>query len=66
MEAKEDLDITVLIIIATLGMLILALFVIFMVLLYQKRFLANRNQVIALEKQHQEELLRAAIEIAEH
>lgn len=66
METKEGIDFTVLIIIATMGVLILIFFIILMVLLYQKNFLATRNQMIDMEKRHQKKLLDATLEIAEH
>lgn len=49
-----------------MGIIILVLFVIFMAVLYQKKMFENKSKLFSLEKQHQEELLRAAIEIAEH
>jgi two-component system, NarL family, sensor kinase len=51
--------------IATLGVLVLVLFIIFIVLLYQKRMLANKDQIRENENKHQKALLQAALEIAE-
>lgn len=48
-----------------MGILILLFFIIFIVLLYQKRMLAYNTQVMNTEKEHQRKLLDAAVEIAE-
>lgn len=48
-----------------MGILILIFFIIFIVLLYQKRMLAYNTQVMNTEKDHQRKLLDAAVEIAE-
>jgi two-component system, NarL family, sensor kinase len=65
MEAKEGIDITILIAIATIGVLFLVFFIILMVLVSQKRHLASKNQLIDLETKHQKRLLEASMEIAE-
>jgi two-component system, NarL family, sensor kinase len=56
---------TILVMIATLGVVVLIFFIILFVLLYQKRMLANRTLVINKEKDHQKKLLDASLEIAE-
>ena len=65
MEVKEGIDITILIAIATIGVLFLVFFIILMVLVSQKRLLASKNQLIDLETKHQKRLLDASLEIAE-
>ncbi len=54
-----------LIIISTLGVLVLVLFLVFIVALYQKRMLANKTMLIDAENKHQKKLLDASLEIAE-
>lgn len=46
-------------------MLVLIFFIIFIVLLYQKRMLASQTAMINSEKNHQKQLLDASLEIAE-
>lgn len=65
METKESIDITVLIIIATMGIMLLVFAIVFLVLLYQKRLLANKTELVNIEKNHQKELMDAALDIAE-
>jgi two-component system NarL family sensor kinase len=65
LEDKGQIDIAGLIIIATMGILVLIFFIIFIVLLYQKRMLSNKTQMISSEKEHQKQLLDASLEIAE-
>lgn len=48
-----------------MGILFLIFFIIFIVLLYQKRMLANKTEMINSEKNHQKQLLDASLEIAE-
>lgn len=65
MENKGQIDITVFVVIATLGVVMLVFFVILFVLLYQKRMLANKTAMINSEKDHQKKLLASSLEIAE-
>lgn len=48
-----------------MGILILIFFIIFIVLLYQKRVLAHNSQLMNREQEHQRKLLDASVEIAE-
>jgi signal transduction histidine kinase len=48
-----------------MGILILLFFIMLIVLLYQKRVLEHKSQVIQNEKTHQKKLLDASLEIAE-
>ncbi|MEO6302857.1 MAG: histidine kinase [Bacteroidia bacterium] len=50
---------------STLGVLVLILFLVFIVVLYQKRMLANKTLLIDTENKHQKKLLNASLEIAE-
>ncbi|MBL7909973.1 MAG: hypothetical protein JNJ41_02815 [Bacteroidia bacterium] len=65
MENKGQIDIYTLIIISTLGVLVLVLFLVFIIALYQKRMLANKTMLIDTENKHQKKLLDASLEIAE-
>ncbi len=65
MENKGEIDIYLLIILSTLGILVLILFLVFIVVLYQKRMLANKAMLIDTENKHQKKLLDASLEIAE-
>lgn len=48
-----------------MGILILIFFIVFIVLLYQKRVLAHNTQLMNREQEHQRKLLDASVEIAE-
>lgn len=65
MESENPIDITGLVVFATLGVVILIFFIVLFILLYQKRMLANEAQLIITEKEHQKKLLNASLEIAE-
>jgi two-component system NarL family sensor kinase len=65
LENKNQINLSVLIVFATLGILVLLFFIIFIVLLYQKRMLASKTELINSEKDHQKKLLDASLEIAE-
>jgi signal transduction histidine kinase len=65
LENKTQIDLTVLIVVATMGIMVLIFFIIFIVLLYQKRMLANKTFIINSEKEHQKKLLDNSLEIAE-
>lgn len=65
MENESPLNIVALVLIGSLGMFIMAFTVILFVVLYQKRVLAQKNQIQAAENRHQKELLNATIQVAE-
>lgn len=65
MESETGLPIVLLVAIGTAGMLILVVSVVLFVALYQKKVLAQQNEIQAAENRHQRELLNATIEIAE-
>lgn len=48
-----------------MGVTVLIFFIIFIVLLYQKRMLASKTAMANAEREHKEELLRTSLEIAE-
>lgn len=64
MENKNTID-SSLIIIATMGILFLVFFIIFIVVVYQKRMLASKTELVNSEKEHQKQLLDASLDIAE-
>ncbi len=65
MENEAGIEIPILIVIATVGILVFIFFVILFVLFYQKKELKNKVLNEEKEKNHQRELLNATIEIAE-
>lgn len=65
MENEGTLNIGALVLLGSLAMLIMAFTVILFVALYQKKVLAQKNQVQAAENRHQKELLNATIQVAE-
>jgi two-component system NarL family sensor kinase len=65
LEGKPQIDLLVMLTLATLGILFLIFFIILIVLLYQKKMLASKSQLINSEKEHQKQLLDASLEIAE-
>ena len=65
MENQSEINIVAIVIIGTMGVLFLVFFIIFIVLLYQKRMLANKTQLAHAEKEHQKQLLDAALAVAE-
>jgi two-component system, NarL family, sensor kinase len=65
MENENQIDISILIIIGTMGVFFLVLFIIFVVVLYQKRMLASKTELVNAEKEHQKQLLEAALDVAE-
>lgn len=65
MEDKTQQDIVILIVAGCLGMLILVAFIILFVLYYQKKVLAQQNQIQIAENKYQRELLSAAIQVEE-
>ena len=65
MEGKAQIDITIIIILGSLGMLTLVSFIVVFIVMYQKRMLAHKTSLQENENKHQRELLDAAIEIAE-
>lgn len=65
MESETGIPIELLVAIGTAGMLILIVSVVLFVALYQKKVLAQQNEIQLAENRHQRELLNATIEIAE-
>lgn len=65
MENEGTLDIGFLVLLGSLGMLILAFGIILFVMLYQKKVLAQQNQMQVVENRHQKDLLNATIQVAE-
>jgi len=65
LENKAQSDIIILIVAGCLGMLILVAFIILFVLYYQKKVLAQQNQMQVAENKYQRELLSAAIQVEE-
>lgn len=59
-------EFTIIFSIATLGMLALAMVIVFFVLFYQRKMLENKLQRQKLETEHQEKMLMAALESQEH
>lgn len=65
MESPENLDITLLVAIGCAAMTLLAGFIIFFVVLYQKKAIIQRNEVEAIKAKHQQELLQKTLEVEE-
>jgi two-component system, NarL family, sensor kinase len=65
LENKGTLDIDILVLVGSLGMLILAFSIVLFVVLYQKKILSQQNMIQAAENRHQKELLNATIQVAE-
>lgn len=62
---NEGIPVLILVLIGTAVMLILVVSVILFVALYQKKVLAQQNEIQLTENRHQRELLNATIEVAE-
>lgn len=65
METKETADIILLVVVGCLGMLILVGFIILFVLYYQKKVLAQQNQIQLAENEYQRKLLKATVSVEE-
>ena len=65
MESTENYDIILLVAIGCAAMTLLAGFIIFFVVLYQKKVIIQRKEVEAIKAQHQRELLQKTIEVEE-
>ena len=65
MENTENYDIVLLVAIGCAAMTLLAGFIIFFVVLYQKKVIIQRNEVEAMKAQHQRELLQKTLEVEE-
>lgn len=65
MENKSEIDVFLLVVIGTMGILILVSFIVLFVLQYQKKMLANKALIKENENTHQRKLLDASIEVAE-
>ena len=65
MESSENYDVVLLVAIGCAAMTLLAGFIIFFVVLYQKKVIIQRSEVAAIKAQHQRELLQKTIEVEE-
>jgi signal transduction histidine kinase len=65
LESETGISLELLVAIGTAGMLILVVSIILFVALYQKKVLAQQNEIQLAENRHQRELLNATIEVAE-
>lgn len=65
MGSESKIDLSALLGIATLGIVIMVLFIILFVLIHQKKMLANHALLNEKESNHQKALLNASLEIAE-
>jgi signal transduction histidine kinase len=65
LENQAPIEIPILIVIATIGIIIFIAFIIFFVLFYQKKALQNKASIAEKEKNHQRELANMTIEVAE-
>lgn len=65
MENETPIGIDSLVLLGCLGMIILAVSIVLFVVVYQKKVLAQQNQIQATENKHQIELLNASIQVAE-
>lgn len=65
MESPENYNIALLVAIGCAAMTLLAGFIIFFVVLYQKKAIIQRNEVEAMKARHQQELLQKTIEVEE-
>lgn len=65
METSAEQNILFVIVIGTLGMLLLVVAIILFILVYQRRMISQKMKLQAMEKQHQQELLEATIDIQE-
>lgn len=65
MEGTEGVDIFLIVAIGSAAMLLLAGFIIFFVVLYQKKAIIQRNEVEAMKAQHRQELLQRTLEVEE-
>jgi two-component system, NarL family, sensor kinase len=65
LEGQNTISVELLILMGSLGMVVLAVSVILFVVTYQKKVLAQQNQIQLAENRHQRELLDATLEVAE-
>lgn len=65
MESTEEVNIVLIVILASLGMLTLVLFIIMFVAFYQKRMVQHKSVLQEAENVYQKKLLEATIEVAE-
>lgn len=65
MENETSIDIILLIVVGCLGMVILAATIILFVVFYQKKVLAQKNQMQLAENQYQRQLLQATLQVEE-
>lgn len=65
MESSENVDIFLLVAIGGAAMTLLAGFIVFFVVLYQKKVIIQRNEIEAIRVKHQRELLKRTLEVEE-
>jgi signal transduction histidine kinase len=65
LEGQESIPVVLLVAIGTVAMLMLVVSIMMFVALYQRKVLAQKNEIQAAENRHQKELLNASMEIAE-
>lgn len=65
MENPEPIEIPILIVIATIGIIVFISFIVFFVLFYQKKALQNKALAEEKEKNHQRALVSLTLEVAE-
>ncbi|MCC7454234.1 MAG: hypothetical protein IT222_08725 [Crocinitomix sp.] len=65
MESSENIDIFLLVAIGGAAMTLLAGFIVFFVVLYQKKVIIQRNEIEAIKVKHQRELLQRTLEVEE-
>lgn len=63
MESTQDLNIIFIIAVGTAGMTLLAGFIIFFIVLYQKKSIIQRKEVEAINAQHRQDMLHKTIEV---
>jgi signal transduction histidine kinase len=65
LEGQEAIPVVLLVAIGTVAMLTLVVSIMMFVFLYQRKVLAQQNEIHAAENRHQKELLNASMEVAE-
>lgn len=65
MENQTSSEIELLILMGSFGMVVLVVAIVLFVVIYQKKVLAQQNEIQIAENRHQRELLNASLEVAE-
>jgi signal transduction histidine kinase len=65
LESQETIPVVLLVAIGSVAMLTLVVSIVMFVALYQRKVLAQQNEIQAAENRHQKELLNASMEVAE-